>query len=163
MDWLITKNRLQGTRRRVLTELRKSQNSCVTSPVLCDTYLVTSQVISIVVKQLRYLLYIHSVVKGRGITNLPFVSWHLSLFSWATKDKKCKNLLLEHTVSLLSYTCNDPSAKGPKARTRVGVSKWDTKTSGLKTGMGFIERPGLKSGLGNGVFWSKKGSHQDKN
>ena len=37
--------------------------------------------VTIVVEQLRYLLYVHSVIKGRSVTNFSLICWHLPIIS----------------------------------------------------------------------------------
>ena len=43
------------------------------------TYLVTSQLVAILVKQIRDLLYIDGIIEGCGITNLSLVGWNFAL------------------------------------------------------------------------------------
>ena len=52
----------------------KNQTVVVLSSSFCDPYLIASQMVSIVVEQLRNFLDVHSVIEGCGITYLSFVS-----------------------------------------------------------------------------------------
>lgn len=41
-------------------------------------YLVSSEVVAVLRQQVRHFLHVHSVVKWRGVTNLPFIRRNLA-------------------------------------------------------------------------------------